>query len=139
METAATQGAITLYCQQALVMQGKRKDWLGKMGKFGLNTFQPRRIMTKRMMDTVPCLRGTDGNVPGCCSNKAGLWKDGFFFLFSHANLSPASALCRCGRRAVTFTLPLTSWFGDGQLCRRAFGVREPEQRGGKDPLEQLA
>lgn len=39
----------------------------------------------------------------------------------------------------MTFTLPLTSWFGDGQLCRRASGVTEPEQRGGEGPLKQLA
>lgn len=84
-------------------------------------------------MDTVPCLRVSDRKVPGCCSNKAGkilfyfffFWEDGFFFLFSPANLPPTSGLCCCGRRAVTFTLPLTSWFSDGQLCRRASGVTE--------------
>lgn len=96
--------------------------------------------MTKRMMDTVPRLRGTDGKVPGCCSNKAGLFgKMGFSFSFHLPIFPPTSALCRCGRRAVTFTLPLTSWFGDGQLRRRASGVTEPEQRGGEGPLEQLA
>lgn len=58
--------------------------------------------------------------------------KAGFFFLFSPANLTPTSALCRCGRRAVTFTLPLTSWLSDGQLDGRAAGVRaRAEQRGG--------
>lgn len=58
--------------------------------------------------------------------------KAGFFFLFSPANLTPTSALCRCRRRAVTFTLPLTSWLGDGQLDGRAAGVRaRAERRGG--------
>lgn len=65
-------------------------------------------------------------------------WENGFFFLFSPANLPPTSGLCCCGRRAVTFTLPLTSWFGDGQLCRRAAGVTEPEQRGGECPFKQI-
>lgn len=37
----------------------------------------------------------------------------------------------------MTFTLPLTSWFSDGQLCRRASGVTEPEQKGGEGPLKQ--
>lgn len=43
--------------------------------------------MIKGMMDTVPCLRVTDGKVLGCCSNKAGkmgfsLGKMGFSFSF---------------------------------------------------------
>lgn len=65
-------------------------------------------------------------------------WEDGFFFLFSPANLPPTSGLCCCGRRAVTFTLPLTSWFSDGQLCRRASGVTQPEHRGEECPLKQI-
>lgn len=45
--------------------------------------------MTKRIMDTVPCLRGTDGKVPGCCSNKAGLSERRLFLSLLTCQSSP--------------------------------------------------
>lgn len=58
--------------------------------------------MTKRMTDTVPHLRGTDGKVPGCCSNKAGLLKRWVFL-----------SLFTCQSSRHVSTLPLRETSGD--------------------------
>lgn len=50
--------------------------------------------MTKRMTDTVPRLRGTDGKVPGCCGNKAALSESWVFLsLFTCQSYPHVSAV----------------------------------------------